>query len=66
MGAILRAQNNFTDPDNFLFISKDKTFPIPKSHENKYYILKPILMKVSYKNYEEYSKTLYTLTNIYR
>ena len=66
MGAILHAQNNFTDPDNFLFISKNKASPSPKSNENKFYIFKLILMKVSYKNYEEYSKNLYTSTNIYR
>ena len=39
---------------------------IPKSKSKKYYISKTILMKDCYKNYDEYSKTLYTLTNIYR
>lgn len=66
MGTILHAQNNFTDPDNFLFVLKNKASPFPKSNVNKYYIFKSILMKVCYKNYEEHSKNLYTSTDIYR
>ena len=63
MRTILHSQNNFKVPDNFLFIFKNKTFPTTKSKSKK------ILQKLTidrYKNYEYYSKTLYTLTNIYR
>ena len=48
MKTILHSQNNFTDPDNFLFILKNKTFPIPKSKSKKYYKSKSILIKDCY------------------
>ena len=63
---ILHSENNFSMPSNILFKLKNMEFPIPKSNSNKHYMFKSILMKDCYKNYDEYSKTLYTLINIYR
>ena len=50
---ILHSENNFLMPDNFLFKLKNMAFPIPKSKSNKYYILKSILIKECYKNYDK-------------